>query len=85
MIATVKMADTNDTEVKKENGRKRAPCSGLRSELKDCIMSSDCVVKVVLISGFSTVISFIITFYFQLFSFLCYSMVILPKNVYREV
>ena len=28
-----------------ENGKKRVPCSGLRKELKDCLMSSDCVLK----------------------------------------
>lgn len=31
-----------------QNEKKHIPCSGLRKELKDCIMSSDCVLKVML-------------------------------------
>ena len=33
-------------ELGSENEKKHAPCSGLRKELKDCITSSDCVLKV---------------------------------------
>ena len=35
-----------DAELEQEQQTKRPPCSGLRKELKDCIISSDCVIKV---------------------------------------
>ena len=51
--------------------KKKIPCSGLRKELKDCIMTSDCVLKVLINSpSYSWVCKIIVLLFFFIFYFL---------------